>query len=91
MAEQRRIRPGIDIAAWPELKFARAVEHARRLQSQIEAWNATAPISTDKVVGPTALSADVILRLRTNPPLHDWSLTLGDCLHDLPSSLDALV
>jgi hypothetical protein len=86
-----RVRPGIEIAAWPELKFARALEHARRLQSQIESWNATAPVSTDKVIDSNGLSADVLLRLRTDPPLHEWSLTLGDCIHDLRSALDALV
>jgi hypothetical protein len=86
----RRVRPGIEISPWPELKFARALQHARLLQSQIEAWNAITPISTDKTVADDGLSADIVLRLRTEPPLHDWSLTLGDCLHNLRSSLDAL-
>lgn len=84
-------RPGFELSTWPELKFARAAQHARNLQGSIELWNATSPIRTDKLISEDGLTADVVLRLRSEPPIHEWALSLGDTLHNLRSALDAVV
>lgn len=84
-------RPGIEISTWPELKFAKAVQHLHQLWSQIAMWHAAAPITTDKNLSEDGLTATVVLRVRPEPPIREWGLTLGDTIHNLRSALDALV
>lgn len=87
----RKFRPGLEISAWPNLKHARAIALFRELQGRIETWSASQPFTTDKVLSEDGLTASVILRVRQPPPLDEWSLLLGDALHNVRSSLDSLV
>jgi hypothetical protein len=91
MDNDRTYIPGVDISTWPELKFSRAMKLMRELESELHLWAISAGLRYESSVGPSGNSVVVILRTKRNPPTELWSLLMGDMLHNLRSSLDALV
>jgi hypothetical protein len=87
----RQFRPGAELSAWPDQKFARAISLFREFQSRIETWSAGQPFTTDKVLSSDGLVATVILQVKRRPPIEEWALLFGDALHNLRSALDSLV
>lgn len=90
-AETVKYEPGKDITTWSEEKFARAMQHLNDLHSQIQLWSARARVDKDCVISEDRTRLDVFLRLEHRPPVSQWSLILGDYLHNLRSALDAVV
>jgi len=88
--EQIRLMGGINFTTWPDLKWSRANAHAAVLQSRLGEWHASAPVSIDSVLREDRLGFDLVARVPNGMPKHEWSLDLGDALHNLRSALDAV-
>ncbi|MFI0937443.1 hypothetical protein [Streptomyces sp. NPDC021020] len=87
----RSWKVGADISSWPVLKIAQAARHARDLESRLQIWAANDPVATEGSLAKDGRRWELRLKIRTYPPLLEWALVLGDCLHNLRSSLDGLV
>lgn len=81
---------GVNFTTWPDLKWSRANSHIALLQSKFGEWHASAPLSVDAVLREDALGIDLIARVPRGIPKHEWSLDLGDALHNLRSAFDAI-
>ena len=84
-------RPGIEVSTWPALKLARASTHMAELNSSMNTWVAGRPFGSAKELSDDRLSWMLKLAVKTMPPVDEWSLILGDVLHNLRSALDACV
>ncbi|MBO1768248.1 hypothetical protein [Allobranchiibius sp. GilTou38] len=78
-------------AKWADAKLARAQQHRHDLVGRIAAWAGTSPPKYDGNIADDRLSYEVRVQMRHSPPLEEWSLILGDALHNLRSALDVLV
>ena len=76
---------------WAGAKIARAQQHRHDLVGRIAAWAGTSQPHPDASIAEDRLSYEVRVRMRHSPPLEEWSLILGDALHNLRSALDVLV
>lgn len=76
---------------WPQLKVAQAESHAWTLKSAIRVWNASNPLTYEPEAADDRHSYALRLRVHQQPPVEQWSLMVGDCLHNLRSALDAMV
>lgn len=81
---------GINFTTWPDLKWSRGNSHVSLLQSKFEEWHASAPVSIDAVLREDRLGIDLVARVPKGIPKHEWSLDLGDALHNLRSAFDAV-
>ena len=84
-------RVGKDVSPWPYVKVARAAQHLADLQARISFWIATQPFTTVPELSPDRLTWSLRLRVGSPPPTEEWSIFLGDCIHNLRSALDASV
>lgn len=87
---ERILRAGINFTSVPELKYAHAVRLLNELTGRIGEWQAGAPI----VVRPELAddhNLQMLVEVRTSPPVDEWSLILGDALHNFRSVYDSLV
>jgi hypothetical protein len=76
---------------WAGAKIARAQQHRHDLVGRIAVWSGTSRPRPDASIAADRLSYEVRVRLQHAPPLEEWSLILGDALHNLRSALDVLV
>lgn len=81
---------GVNFTTWPDLKWSRGNSHIALLQSKFSEWHSSAPVSVDAVLREDALGIELIARVPNGIPKHEWSLDLGDALHNLRSAFDAL-
>ncbi len=74
-------------------KLGRARYHADAIANQIVPWvNSDLYSLTEKAnAGRTRFSLVFNMRTSERPPLQDWSLMAGDCIHNLRCALDHLV
>lgn len=84
-------RPGFEIGTWAEEKLARGTQHLRELESLVHVWVASTWADRRVEISTDQREARVFVRLTKEPPVGLWSLTLGDCVHNLRSALDAVV
>lgn len=84
-------RQGKEISTWANQKFARAQEHVSALNGRLPLWYARAKMETEPVISEDGRRVEVIVRLHDEPPLSEWSLILGDAVHNYRAALDALV
>lgn len=80
---------GINFTTWPDLKWSRACSHISALESRMQEWSASAPVTVEGVLRADHQGADFIARVPRGMPTHEWSLDLGDALHNLRSAFDA--
>ncbi len=74
-----------------ELKLSRAGQQAQALSASISSWGTQNPINADCTLLENRLGFRLILKeFQTPPPLDEWSLWLGECVHNLRSALDNL-
>lgn len=85
-----RLVGGINFTTWPDLKWSRGNSHVALLQSKFDEWHASAPVSVDAVLREDRLGIDLIARVPKGIPKHEWSLDLGDALHNFRSAFDAM-
>ncbi|GAA1993335.1 hypothetical protein GCM10009718_33800 [Isoptericola halotolerans] len=81
---------GVNFPTWPNLKWSRGNSHVALLQAKFGEWDASAPVSIDAVLREDRLAIDLVARVPKGVPKHDWSLDLGDALHNLRSAFDAV-
>lgn len=79
------------LGAWAEAKVERATAHYADLKTQIDSWLSSEPYRVETVIADDRLSWQAFFRVDEPPPLVGWATTLGDCLHNLRSALDAAV
>lgn len=81
------VRAGVDFTNRGELKYARAVHLANELRGRIDEWSAAETLLAriEKVDDHTFEFRAVVKR---EPPIDEWSLILGDALHNLRSAFD---
>jgi hypothetical protein len=85
-----RLVGGVNFTTWPDLKWSRGNSHVAALQSKFEVWHASAPVSVDSVLRDDRQAIDLVARVPRGIPKHEWSLDLGDALHNLRSAFDAI-
>lgn len=81
---------GYNLSTWPREKLVHARRHATQLEATCAAWLAGEPVLNE--LHPSVLKdrLNMVLRIRSQPPLTAMALILGDVLHALRSSLDSL-
>ncbi|WP_349885300.1 hypothetical protein ABRP18_001155 [Microbacterium sp. WHRI 7836] len=89
-AEPIRLLGGVNFTTWPDLKWSRGNSHVATLQSKFGEWQASAPVSVDAVLREDRMGIDLVARVPKGIPKHEWSLDLGDALHNLRSAFDAV-
>lgn len=89
-ASERLLRPGVNFTNRGELKYARAVHLANELRGRIDEW-AAAETLLARVHQVDMHTIEFRLILRREPPIEEWSLILGDALHNLRSTFDNVV
>jgi hypothetical protein len=88
--EPIRLVGGINFTTWADLKWSRGNSHVALLQAKFVEWHASAPVSIDAVLREDRLGIDLVARAPKGIPKQDWSLDLGDALHNLRSAFDAV-
>ncbi|WP_069087921.1 MULTISPECIES: hypothetical protein [Micromonospora] len=89
-AQPIRLVGGVNFTTWPDLKWSRGNSHIAALQSKFGEWHASAPVSVDAVLREDRQGIDLVARVPRGIPKHEWSLDLGDALHNLRSAFDAV-
>jgi hypothetical protein len=82
---------GHDVSAWPMMKVAQAGVHVSSLRARVGLWNSSQPLTVRLKPREDRLGATWTLSMRTAPPTMEWSLCVGDCIHQLRSALDSCV
>ncbi|WP_157366253.1 hypothetical protein [Arthrobacter sp. Soil763] len=85
-----RLVDGVNFSTWPDLKWSRANTHIAAMQSKFGEWHASAPVSVEAVLRDDRQGIDLVARVPRGIPKHEWSLDLGDALHNLRSAFDAV-
>ena len=88
--EPVRLIGGINFTTWADLKWSRGNSHVALLQAKFIEWHSSAPVSIEAVLREDRLGIDLVARVPKGIPKHDWSLDLGDALHNLRSAFDAV-
>lgn len=81
---------GVNFSTWPDLKWARGNTHTKALEASFAEWMASAPVQVEGVLRDDRQGIDFVARVPRGIPKHEWALLLGDALHNLRSSFDAL-
>jgi hypothetical protein len=77
--------------AWARRKLARARAHLADLQQLTAGWvdPAEHPLSVE--LSENQREVRLVLDLSNPPPIHEWSLVIGDCVHNARTALDVFV
>lgn len=74
------------------LKLGRAEEHANTFYSELKTWVDGDPyVIGKKVNADGSRYSNFIKEIKVNPSLDRWSLLVGDCIHNLRSTLDHFI
>jgi len=89
LEEQNMLGPEF-ASCW--LKLGRAEEHANTFYSELKAWVDSDPyVIGKKVNADSTRYSSFIEDIKTPPSLDRWSVILGDCIHNLRSTLDHFI
>lgn len=88
--KQIQLVGGVNFSTWPDLKWSRANTHIAALQSKFGEWQASAPVSVQGVLREDRQGIDLVARVPRGIPQPEWSLDLGDALHNFRSAFDAV-
>ena len=86
----RHLEYGYDVPRWPQLKHVRATGQFAELINRFELWQLSAPAFATTTFSDDRRSIELQLLVEREPPVDEWSLILGDILHNFASSLDSL-
>lgn len=84
------MEPDLLLIPWPILKFGNACWHLKQLEKGIQDWSHSAAIGTKKTLSDEGRTLTVTFEFTNLPPSSEWSLILGDAIHNLRSALDSL-
>ncbi len=74
----------------PDLKLKRAAQFAEELRSAVNEYRFGDSFHVEQAPDEEQRSIAFTLRVSVPPPLDEWSLLLGDCVHNLRAALDHL-
>jgi hypothetical protein len=86
----RVFRPGVDFRQYPVLKWARGWELTGQLWSEFARYREHLGEETTSSLSPDGRTATFRARISNPAPVEDWTIILGDALHNFRSSLDSL-
>lgn len=89
-AGERELRVGREYSNWPYLKWGHAARMADRLTHDFRMWRATLGEETRSEYSEDRRVVTFYAALHSSPPVHEWSLSFGDIIHNYRSALDAL-
>lgn len=84
------LRAGVNFTNRAELKYARAVHLAHELRGRIDEWSAAETLLA-RIHQVDEHTVEFRMVIRREPPIDEWSLILGDALHNLRSTFDNLI
>lgn len=87
---ERVLSAGVNFTNRPELKYARAVHLANELRGRIDEWSASETLLA-RLHQIDDHTVQFRLEVRSRPPIDEWSLILGDALHNLRSVFDTAI
>jgi len=85
----RKVAFGQELSTWPLLKVAHARGVWAQLQARVLEWMAGIPLRSFGEQSEDRREFAVKLEVREQPPVEEWSLLLGDVVHNLRAALDA--
>lgn len=85
-----RLEYGRHIPHWPHMKLLRAKGQFHELLNRWDMWMSAQHVYAVPTFSADRLSAELHLVVEMEPPVEEWSLILGDVVHNLVSSLDSL-
>lgn len=74
---------------WAEQKLNHASWHCDNLERHLDVWRGSGSISVVSKVSDDRLRLHLDLSVTETPPTEIWSLTAGDCVHNIRCSFDA--
>jgi hypothetical protein len=74
----------------PDLKLKRARHLLEELERAIDAYGTGEHFRVVQTANVSQQSIDFTLRIDTPPPLEEWGLVFGDCVHNMRAALDHL-
>ena len=74
-----------------EAKIRRAETHLQAYRRELMLWRDRNPYSISKERNEDFTRFYVVLQVTESPNLEDWTLIIGDCIHNLRSALEHLV
>ncbi|MDY0828881.1 hypothetical protein SK224_07035 [Microbacterium sp. BG28] len=86
----RVYRPGVDIRAYPILKWERAWELAQQIITEYGTYRDSLGEETEAEISTDRRTVNFRAHLRFDPPIGRWSLLFGEVLHNYRSALDGL-
>jgi hypothetical protein len=78
-------------ARWARRKLERARDHLAELTRATAPWVEPVTHPLQIVVGPDRRHVELLLNFAEPPPLDEWSLIAGDCIHNIRTALDVFV
>jgi hypothetical protein len=72
-------------------KLGRADEHAQTIKSHLKRWRDSNPYLITREHNAEFTRYSLVAHIAAQPPLVQWSLIVGDAIHNLRSALDHLV
>lgn len=84
------LRSGVNFTNRAELKYARAAHLANELRGRIDEWSAAETLLA-RIHRVDEHTIEFRMVVKREPPIDEWSLILGDALHNLRSAFDTLI
>ena len=81
---------GID-THWARRKLDRARVHLAELQRVSGAWLEPTTYPLDVVLADDGRRLELVLAFAEPPPLEEWALVVGDCIHNIRTALDVFI
>jgi hypothetical protein len=74
----------------PDLKLQQAGVHLKNLKQAIDTYRYDGSFHVEQARRQDANAIDFTLRVTSPPPIDEWSLIVGDCIHNMRAALDQL-
>jgi hypothetical protein len=74
----------------PDLKLQQAGVHFKKLKQAIDTYRYDGSFHVEQARREDANAFDFTLRISEPPPIDEWSLIVGDCVHNMRAALDQL-
>lgn len=84
------LQPGVNFTNRAELKYAHAAHLSNVLRGRIDEWWAAETLLA-RIHQVDAHTIEFRLVVKREPPIDEWSLILGDALHNLRSVFDTVI
>jgi hypothetical protein len=76
---------------WARRKLERARAHLTELERASAGWLGPTTHPLDVVLADDGRHLELVLTLVEPPPLEEWSLMAGDCVHNIRTALDVFI